>query len=543
VISSEFVRLASRLGALVLCVVLAAATVASAQTTVTARWDANTDSHTVGYRVYYGTASGSYQWNVDAGNATSAPLTLQAGSTYYVTVRAYNASLQLGPPSNEATISLTSPPPPPPPPAPAPTAQISATLGANNVATVIWQTANATSATVNGVSVPLSGTTNVSVSTTTTFTVVARAADGRQATASATVSPTTAPAPTAQITATMQSATTALLSWQSQNATSATINGTAVALSGSTTVTVTQPTTYTLTARAADGRIASSSASVAPPTQTAPGAPGSMSSSVSESRVTLAWRAPTSGGAPTHYLLDVGTSPGRSNVVSARNVGDVLRVSGDLPRGRYYARVRAANASGVSPASNEVEFRIGRQLRAPTNLSVAWSGTTATFTWNLAAADTAEDVPSGYVLEAGTASGLTDVATLNVGNVSTFSTDVPVGTYYVRLRSVNSLGDSDPSNEVVVQAPGAPEPPSSLRASGTGSQVNLEWSAPSTGSVPTGYIIEAGSAPGLSNLAVLRVAGVTTFATVAPPGVYYVRVRAVNARGTSAPSNEIVVRR
>jgi len=56
-------------------------------------------------------------------------------------------------------------------------------------------------------------------------------------------------------------------------------------------------------------------------------------------------------------------------------------------------------------------------------------------------------------------------------------------------------------------------------------------------------VVEAGSAPGLSNLAVLTIGDQTIFATTAPPGTYYIRVRSVNALGTSGPSNEIVVRR
>ena len=63
------------------------------------------------------------------------------------------------------------------------------------------------------------------------------------------------------------------------------------------------------------------------------------------------------------------------------------------------------------------------------------------------------------------------------------------------------------------------------------------------GYAATGYVIEAGSAPGLSDLATLPVGNVTRFVTTPPPGVYYVRVRAINGRGPSGPSNEIVVSR
>jgi hypothetical protein len=48
----------------------------------------------------------------------------------------------------------------------------------------------------------------------------------------------------------------------------------------------------------------------------------------------------------------------------------------------------------------------------------------------------------------------------------------------------------------------------------------------------------------MANLAVLRTGDTTSFTTTAPPGTYYVRVRAVSADGRAGTaSNEIVVRR
>ena len=75
----------------------------------------------------------------------------------------------------------------------------------------------------------------------------------------------------------------------------------------------------------------------------------------------------------------------------------------------------------------------------------------------------------------------------------------------------------------------------------SGSTVTFSWSPPAFGPV-TGYIIEAGSATGLSNLAVASIGNVLTqsFANV-PPGTYYVRIRAVNAQGASIVSNERIV--
>jgi hypothetical protein len=71
--------------------------------------------------------------------------------------------------------------------------------------------------------------------------------------------------------------------------------------------------------------------------------------------------------------------------------------------------------------------------------------------------------------------------------------------------------------------------------------VTLAWSAGSGNA--TSYVVEAGSSPGLTNLANsdLGSAAPALTATNVAAGTYYVRVRAKNACGVSAPSNEVVL--
>ena len=72
----------------------------------------------------------------------------------------------------------------------------------------------------------------------------------------------------------------------------------------------------------------------------------------------------------------------------------------------------------------------------------------------------------------------------------------------------------------------------------------VELAGALTGDIPAGYVIEAGSGPGLVDIGALRLGNVLTFATTAPPGVGYVRIRAVGADGIAGEaSNEIVVRK
>jgi hypothetical protein len=66
--------------------------------------------------------------------------------------------------------------------------------------------------------------------------------------------------------------------------------------------------------------------------------------------VTLQWQA--SPGA-NNYIVEAGSAPGASNFFSGA-VGSGLSISAAVPPGRYYVRVRAQNAAGVSEPSTEV---------------------------------------------------------------------------------------------------------------------------------------------------------------------------------------------
>lgn len=82
--------------------------------------------------------------------------------------------------------------------------------------------------------------------------------------------------------------------------------------------------------------------------------------------------------------------------------------------------------------------------------------------------------------------------------------------------------------------------PTSVAATVSGTFVVLTWKAPA--GKPLGYAVEAGSSPRTSNISVNHVDhAVTEFTANAPPGTYYVRVRARDACGLSAPSGEITV--
>lgn len=215
-------------------------------------------------------------------------------------------------------------------------------------------------------------------------------------------------------------------------------------------------------------------------------------------------------------------------------------------------------ADGVCGAGGRPSsIRLGRRITAravlpivapgaPTSLSSITSGSTVALSW---AAPAGGEPPTSYVLEAGSSAGLSNLANTDTGSTATSltATNVPSGTYFVRIRARNASGTSGPSNEIIVTVSGgcssAPGAPTSLTAAISGSSVTLTWQAPVSGCAPTSYAIEAGSGSGQSNLASFSTGSASTAysASGVPGGTYFVRVRASNAGGTSAASSEIQV--
>ena len=79
---------------------------------VTLAWDASPEPGVTGYIVYYGTSSGTYTQQLDAGNTTSASVpdpNPASGSTWYFVVTAYTSDGVESDPSNEIASELTPP--------------------------------------------------------------------------------------------------------------------------------------------------------------------------------------------------------------------------------------------------------------------------------------------------------------------------------------------------------------------------------------------------------------------------------------------------
>jgi hypothetical protein len=203
-----------------------------------------------------------------------------------------------------------------------------------------------------------------------------------------------------------------------------------------------------------------------------------------------------------------------------------------------FGRDLAGELYVVTFAGRVLKIVAADQPAPPTAFSAMVAGRTVTLNWLAPAAGARL---SGYRIEAGSSTGASNLATLQTGLTSSLTvTDVPDGIYFVRAHSLRDALVSGPSNEVrvAVGCEAAPPAPSGLGQSVNGTLVTLNWTAP-TGA--TGYLVEAGSAPGLANLAVLLAGPNPALAVTAPRGTYFVRLRGVNGCGVGAASNEVIV--
>ena len=279
-----------------------------------------------------------------------------------------------------------------------------------------------------------------------------------------------------------------------------------------------------------------------------PGKPPKPRVWTSDRTVMIDWQAPLDGDPVTSYTLEVGSAPGLANLVLLPLSAARSFTADRVPDGTFWLRMRAVNASGTSDPSEEVGLVMGPSGGcvglpfAPTTLGSSTAGALVSLAWTAPAAGVA---PIGYVLYAGSAPGQSDLAAFSTGSTLTgWSGAAPPGLYYVRVSARSACGVGPTSNEVAVAVGGpvAPGAPAQLAASLSGRVVSLVWSPPTSGPAPSGYLVEVGSASGLTDIASIDSgSAATSISGSVPPGAYFLRVRA-RAGGVAGPvSNEVTI--
>jgi len=300
-------------------------------------------------------------------------------------------------------------------------------IAAGGSSTLTWNASNCVSADLNGAPVALSGSQVVSPTATTTYRITCRNSAGATDWGQATVTVTggSSGAPTAGVSAnptTIASGGSSTLTWSSTNATSATLNGAAVAVNGSQAVSPTATTTYTFIARNAAGATAQAQAVVTVSS-------GTQTASISASPTSIA-----PGGSSTLTWTS-------TNATSAKLNGASVAVNGSQTVSptatTTYTFVATSSSGTTAQAQAVVTVTAGGPPTAgisanPTSITV---GGSSTLTW--------------------TSTNATS-ATLNNTSVALNGSLVvsPTTSTNYRFTAVNSSGQSD-WGQVTVQVTGA----------------------------------------------------------------------------------------
>ena len=286
---------------------------------------------------------------------------------------------------------------------------------------------------------------------------------------------------------------------------------------------------------------------VAPPPLTAP--TNLTATAFSSSQINLSWTASTGGGGVTGYRVE--RCQGAACSTFAQVATPTLTTSSDTgltASTSYSYRVLATSAAGPSgysaTATAVTQAPAPTAPSAPTNLTAtAASSTQINLTWT---APTSGSPATGYQLERCQGAACSTFAPVVPAPAGTTYSDTALTastSYSYRVLATSAAGPSTYSATATATtqapAPTAPSAPTNLTATAASStQINLTWTAPTSGSPPTGYQLE-------------RCQGVacSTFAQVATPTLaassdtgltastsYSYRVLATSAAGPSTYS-------
>ena len=176
--------------------------------------------------------------------------------------------------------------------------------------------------------------------------------------------------------------------------------------------------------------------------------PGAFTSSVNASGGTIG----ISNGSPSAPIYQWQRATDGAFTVGLTNIGtnsNIYDPDNSLGAGTYYFRRRVTDACGTIAYSNSIQINIIQDITSSTPTATAASAGACTqwrANWN------AVNGATSYRLDVATDAAFTSIVTgfndLNVGNVTSYDLNLPLGTYYYRVRAVNSCFTSPNSNVI-----------------------------------------------------------------------------------------------
>ncbi|MGH7495275.1 MAG: fibronectin type III domain-containing protein [bacterium] len=272
-----------------------------------------------------------------------------------------------------------------------------------------------------------------------------------------------------------------------------------------------------------------------------PATPDSLSATaVSNTQINLAWKDKSSNEDGFKIERKQGALGTYAEIATVGpNVKNYANFSGLSVNAKYFYRVRAYNAAGNSAYSNEASATT--LLKAPTNLTATpVSSSQIDLAWT---DQTANEI--GFKIERKTGFGgnYAEIATVGVNVTNYSNTGLANGTqYFYRVRAFSTTNVSAYSNQAnATTFSDQPATPDSLSATAvSNTQIDLAWKDKSSNE--EGFKIERKQGA-LGTYAQIATVGpnVTSYANLSGLSAntkYFYRVRAYNAAGNSAYSNE-----
>ncbi|MEK7256296.1 MAG: Ig-like domain-containing protein, partial [Bacteroidota bacterium] len=267
----------------------------------------------------------------------------------------------------------------------------------------------------------------------------------------------------------------------------------------------------------------------------------------------LTWLAATGDPAVEGYRLDVGTTPGGTDILDNFDAGNAITFNppGDFPyNSTIYVTVTPYNGNGDALACTETSFTT-EQAPPPacTNLTSPANGATNVAVTSALIWAAAAGSPTGYRLNVGTTSSGTDILNnFDAGNVTSYNPpgDFPFATQiFVKITPYNATGDASGCPEESFTTQIAPPACTNLTSPANGATnvavtSALNWAA-ATGS-PTGYRLNVGTTSGGTDILNNFDAGNVT--TYDPPGdfpygvIIYVKITPYNGTGDASGCSE-----
>ncbi len=183
------------------------------------------------------------------------------------------------------------------------------------------------------------------------------------------------------------------------------------------------------------------------PTST-PGAPTNVTATAGLASTTVSWTAPTSGGAPTSYIVTpyIGSAAQTPTTINGTPPATTATVKGLTPGTSYTFTVKGANVNGNGPESahsNAVTPQGASAPTAPTNVSAVPAGGEAEVDWS-APNDDGGSAITGYTVTPSTGGNAGTPVPVGANATSATVTGLTNGTSYTfKVTATNAIGSTD----------------------------------------------------------------------------------------------------